>query len=322
MSSDSTPRWRVLIGSRSFGQVFPEHLTALETAGCEVVPNSVGRAYRAAELLEILPGVDAIITGTDQLTEQVIRAAPRLKAIAKHGIGLETIDLAAARAQGIVVSATPEASTDSVADLTLALLLAVARKVVPAHLNTVSGGWQAFTGMELRDKVMGIVGLGRIGQAVCRRVVGFGVRVIAYDPYPNEAFAAAYNVTFVSLAELLATADIVALHAAASMVAGCLIGAAELQTMKPTAILLNTARGQLVDEAALADALREGRLGGAGIDAFVAEPPLGSPLLELENVVLTPHIGGRTVDGLRRMGEMTIENCVRPLRGEPPLFQV
>jgi D-3-phosphoglycerate dehydrogenase len=169
---------------------------------------------------------------------------------------------------------------------------------------------------------MGIVGLGRIGQAVCRRAVGFGVRVIAYDPYPNEAFAAAHQVTFVSLAELLATADIVALHAAASMVEGCLIGAAELQTMKPTAILLNTARGQLVDEAALAEALREGRLGGAGIDAFVEEPPLGSPLLALENVVLTPHIGGRTFDGLRRMGEMTIENCVRPLRGEPPLFQV
>jgi D-3-phosphoglycerate dehydrogenase len=145
--SDSTPRWRVLIGSRSIGQVFPEHLTAMETAGCEVVPNSVGRANRASELLEILPEVDAIITGTDQLTAEVIRAAPRLKAIAKHGIGLETIDLAAARAQGIVVSATPEASTDSVADLTLALLLAVARKVVPAHLNTVSGGWKAFTGM-------------------------------------------------------------------------------------------------------------------------------------------------------------------------------
>ncbi|MBI1878619.1 MAG: hydroxyacid dehydrogenase, partial [Chloroflexi bacterium] len=133
--SDTPARWRVLIGSRSFGQVFPEHLTALVEAGCEVVPNSMGRAYRAAELLEILPGMDAIITGTDQLTAEVINAAPRLKTIAKHGIGLETIDLAAARTRGIVVSATPEASTDSVADLTMALLLAVARKVVPAHLN-------------------------------------------------------------------------------------------------------------------------------------------------------------------------------------------
>jgi D-3-phosphoglycerate dehydrogenase len=314
--------WRVLIGSRSFGQVFPEHITQLRAAGCEVIPNGVGRAYREAELLTELQGVDVIITGTDQLTARVINQADRLRVIAKHGIGLETIDLAAAKARGIVVSATPQASTDSVADLTLALLLAVARKVVTAHLNMIAGGWNALTGMELRNKVLGIVGLGRIGQAVCLRAQGFGMKVIAYDPYPNRAFAEAHQVTFVSLAELFVAADVITLHAAADMVKGALIGEAELRTMKPTTLLINTARGQLVDEQALAAALGEGRLGGAGIDAFVDEPPVGSPLLALNNVVLTPHIGGRTFDGLRRMGEMTIENCLRPLRGEPPLYQV
>lgn len=314
--------WRVLIGSRSFGQVFPEHIQQLEAAGCEVIPNAVGRAYRAHELEKALVGVDAIITGTDELTAEVIAGADQLKTIAKHGIGIETINMEAARAKGIVVSATPQASSDSVADLTLALLLAVARKVVPAHINTRAGSWQAFTGMELRNKVLGIVGLGRIGQQVCRRAQGFGMQVIAYDPYANQEFVTSHQVKLVTLAELLASADVVTLHAPADQVQCPLVGANELATMKQGALLINSARGALVDETALAAALQSGHLGGAGIDAFENEPPVGSPLLALENVVLTPHIGGRTYDGLRRMGEQTIENVVRALRGEPPLFQI
>jgi D-3-phosphoglycerate dehydrogenase len=314
--------WRVLIGSRSFGQVFPEHIRRLEEAGCEVIPNGVGRAYRAHELKSVLQEVDAIITGTDELTAEIINGASRLKTIAKHGIGLETIDLEAARARGIVVSATPQASSDSVADLTMALLLAVARKVVPAHLNTVAGGWKAYTGMELRDKVLGIIGLGRIGQQVSRRALGFGMQIIAFDPYANQEFVTAHQVQLVSMAVLLASADVVTLHVPADQVQCPLLGAAELAMMKPGALLLNTARGALVDEHALAESLHKGHLGGAGIDAFENEPPVGSPLLALENVVLTPHIGGRTYDGLRRMGEQTIENVLRALRGEPPLFEI
>jgi D-3-phosphoglycerate dehydrogenase len=317
-----TDKWRVLIGSRSFGKAFPEHITQLEKFGCDVTRNAVGRAYRANELMEVLPDMEAIITGTDELTAGVINNAKRLKTIVKHGVGLETIDLDATRARGIVVSATPGAIHDSVADLTLALLLAVARKIVASDLNTRQGSWKAFFGMELRDKVLGIVGLGRIGQAVCIRAQAFGMPVIAFDPYPDTAFAAEHNVKFVPMDELLATSDVVSLHAPAEATEGTLLGADELSSMKTTALLINTARGSLVDEDALADALRENRLGGAGLDAFVDEPPLGSPLLELTNVVLTPHIGGRTLDGQRRMGEMAIENCVRALRDEPPLYQV
>lgn len=322
MNHQSNSPWRVLIGSRSFGQAFPEHLTALAAAGCEVIPNGVGRAYRERELLDVLPTMDAIITGTDELTAAVIAAAPRLKTIAKHGVGLETIDLEAARARGIIVSATPGSIHDSVADLTLALILALARKIVPSHLETRAGGWKALFGIELMGKTLGIVGLGRIGKAVCIRAQGFGMAVIAADPYPDQEFARAHQVRLVGLEELLAAADVVSLHAPAEAVTGVMIGAAELARMKPSALLINTARGQLVDEAALAHALREGRIAGAGIDAFVNEPPEGSPLLALDNVVLTPHIGGRTLDGQRRMGEMAIENCVRALRGEEPLYRV
>lgn len=315
-------KWRVLIGSRSFGQAFPEHLEQLEAAGCEVIRNSVGRAYRAAELMDILPGMDAIITGTDALTAEVIEVADSLKTIVKHGVGLETIDLEAARAKGIVVSATLGAVHDSVADLTLALMLAAARHIVPGHLTTKAGSWKAAFGMELRDKTLGIVGLGRIGKAVCERAQAFGMWVVASDPYPDQEYAAAHQVRFLPLEKLLAESDVVSLHAPAEATGGPLIGPAELELMKPGAILVNTARGILVDEAALAAALAEGRLGGAGLDAFVNEPPVGSPLLELDNVVLSPHVGGRTTDCQRRMGEMAIENCLRALRGETPLYQV
>ena len=315
-------QWRVLIGSRSFGKASADHVTQLEAAGCEVIPNWVGRAYRATELHEALRGVDAIITGTDELTAEVIAAADRLRTIAKHGVGLDTIDLAAARERGIVVTATPGAIQDSVADLTLALMLTLARRIVPAHLSLRDGRWEGFIGVELRGKTLGLVGLGRIGKEVCRRAQAFGMRVVAFDPYPDEDFGATHDVTFLSLPDLLATADVVSLHAGLAGGAAPLIGPAELAAVKPGALLINTARGHLIDEAAMADALREGRLAGAGLDVFTAEPPGHSPLLALDNVVLTPHIGGQTVEGLLRMGQMTVENCLRALRGEEPLFTV
>jgi D-3-phosphoglycerate dehydrogenase len=315
-------RWRVLIGSRVFGTASPEHLARLADSDCEVIPNTLGRSYRAAELLTALRGVDAIITGTDELTAEVINAADRLKTIAKHGVGVDNIDLEAAHARGIIVTATPGAIQDSVADLTLALLLALARHIVPAHLAVAAGGWQGFPGIELRDKTLGIVGLGRIGKEVCKRAQAFGMRVIAYDPRPDEAFAAAHHVTFLPLLDLLARSDIVSLHAGISGHAGPLLGHAELIEMKPGALLINTARGHLVDEKALEQALRKGRLGGAGLDVFATEPPVDSPLLNLPNVVLTPHMASMTVEGLRRIGAMTVENCLRALHGDPPLFQL
>jgi D-3-phosphoglycerate dehydrogenase len=316
------PRWKVLIGSRTFGKASPEHIARLEAAGCDVIPNTVGRAYRADELVEALRGVDAIITGTDALTAEVIDGADALRTIAKHGVGLDNIDLEAARKRGIVVSATAGAIHDSVADHTLALLLTLARKVVEAHRDVTTGGWGGHMGMELRGKTMGIVGLGRIGKEVCVRAQAFGMRVVAHDPYPDEALAATHKVSFVPLGRLLETSDIVSLHAAGGGSGGHLIGAAELEQMKPSAFLVNTARGGLVDEAALAGALSAGRLAGAGLDVFAQEPPAGSLLLGLPNVVLTPHTAGFTREGLLRMGDMAVENCLRALRGEPPLQSV
>lgn len=315
-------RWRVLVGSRSFGKASPEHVARLEAAGCEVIPNTTGRGYAAAELMAALRSVDAIITGTDELTGEVIRSAERLRTIAKHGVGLDGIDLDAARERGIVVSATPGAIHDAVADHTLGLLLAVARRIVPAHESTDRGKWGNFIGVELRGRTLGLVGLGRIGKGVCVRAQAFGMRVVAHDPFPDEPFAAANGVRFLPLDELLGTADVVSLHAAGGGGERPILGGTELRRMKPSAVLINTARGGLVDEAALAAALREGRLAGAGLDVFTVEPPHGSPLIGLPTVVHTPHIAGQTAEGLVRMGEMTVENCLRALRGEEPLYRV
>ncbi len=314
--------WRVLIGSKSFGRAFPEHLERLREGGCEIVSNQVSRPYRAAELLSALRGIEAIVTGTDELTAEVIRSADRLKTIAKHGVGLDSIDLAAARARGIVVSATFGAVHDSVADLTLALLLAVARGIVLSHLSTTAGQWKGFMGMELRDKTLGVVGLGRIGKEVSVRALAFGMKVIAHDPFPDAVFAAAHRIRFVPLDELLASADVVSLHAGLEHADRPLLGAAEIGSMKRGAILVNTGRGHLVDEEALARALSAGALAGAGLDVFQREPPVGSPLLGLDNVVLAPHMAGDTRDSRRRMGEITVENVLRVKRGEPPLCPV
>jgi D-3-phosphoglycerate dehydrogenase len=287
-----------------------------------VIPNGVGRAYKAKELTEALAGVDAIISGTDELTGGVLRSAPSLKTIAKHGVGVDNIDLDSARDLGVIVTSTPGAIHDSVADLTLALILALARQVIPAHQSMVEGNWKGFIGSELRGKTLGIVGLGRIGKEVCVRGKAFGMNVIAFDPYPNETFAAEHLVTFVNLDELLANSDYVSVHAGVAQPERPMLGAVEFALMKPGARLINTARGNLIDEAALAAALNDGRLAGAGLDVFASEPPAGSPLITCSNVVLTPHIGGQTREGLLRMGQMTVDNCLAALAGRPPHYRV
>jgi len=306
--------WRVLIGSRSFGRAFPEHIEALTAAGCDVAPNDVGRSLTAPELLERLPGCHAIVTGTDALTAEVIASAPQLRTIAKHGVGLDTVDVAAAQARGISVSTTPGTNHDSVADLALALLLAVVRHLPAQHASTTRGEWKPGLGTELRGRTLGLVGLGRIGREVALRAQAFGMAVCAHDPWADESWAHEHGVDLLELDVLLTRADVVSLHAPGGE--RPVLGREELAQMREGAIVINTARGSLLDEAALAEALQAGRLGGAGLDVFAHEPPEGSPLLGLDGVVATPHVGGRTRDAQRRMGEVCLANCLAGLRGE------
>ncbi len=265
---------------------------------------------------------DALIVGLDEVSAEVIAAAPGLRVIAKHGVGVDNIDCAAARHHGVRVVNAPGSNTNAVADLTMALLLAALRQIVPAHTSTVAGGWDRFFGPELGGRTLALLGFGRIGQAVARRAAGFDMRVIAYDPYlPDEVFTAA-GVTAASLDECLAQADVLSLHLPAAPGAAPLLGRAELSRTKPGACLVNTARGELVDEHAVADLLRSGQLRAAAVDAFTTEPPRDSPLLSAPNVVLTPHVGAFTHEANAVMGVTVARDVARVLRGEPPVHAV
>jgi D-3-phosphoglycerate dehydrogenase len=321
-NSKATQTYRVLVASRSFGPNCPDAVERMKEAGCELIPNDLGRAPTEEELLERVGNIDVLISGTEPVTERVLAAASNLKVISKHGVGYENIDLEAAKAHGIPVAVVGGAIVDSVADMALALLLAAARKIPQGNTSVRDGKWKRMVGVELREKTIGIVGLGQIGKGVCRRAKGFGMHVLAFDVYQDEQFAKNWNVHYVTMEELLANSDFVSLHAPVSPETRYLISKETLQRMKPTAFLINTSRGELVDEEALATALREGKLAGAASDVFQKEPPGDNPLLKLNNFIASPHSAGQTEDGLRRMGEIAAENALRVLAGQKPLYQV
>lgn len=312
----------VFVASRSFGRNCPDVLNEMRAAGCVFLPSDLDRAPTEDELIARIGDAQVLISGTEPVTARVLAAAPSLRGISKHGVGYENIDLDAARARGIPVAIAGGAIADSVADMAFALLLALARQVPQGDASVKAGQWKRFLGPEMRGKALGIIGLGQIGKEVARRAKGFGLRLLATDSYPDAAFAAAWGVKYVPLDDLLTRSDFVSLHAPVTPETRRLIGAAQLARMKPSALLVNTARGELIDEAALYDALATGRLGGAALDVFTQEPPSDSPLLGLPNFVAAPHSAGQTPEGLRRMGEITAENALRVLRGQKPLYQV
>lgn len=314
--------YTVLVASRSFGPNCPDAVERMKAAGCELIPNEWGRAPTEDELLESIAGVDVLISGTEPVTARVLAAADRLKVISKHGVGYENINLEAAKTCGIPVTVAGGAIADSVADMAMALLLAMARKVPQGDSAVKAGKWPRMVGVELRGKTLGIVGLGQIGKEVAKRAKAFGMEAIAYDLYPDERFAQSWGVRYLSLEQLFAASDFISLHAPVTPETRNMINAGTLALMKPAAYLINTARGELVDEEALAEALRQGRLAGAASDVFKKEPPDGNPLLQLDNFVAAPHSAGQTLDGLRKMGEITAENALRVLAGQPPLFRV
>ncbi len=300
----------------------PEVLESMNAAGCLFLPHTFQNAPSEEEMIAHIGAADVLISGTEPVTERVLAAAPRLKVISKHGVGYENIDLAAAKARGIAVAIAGGSIAESVADMALTLILVLARQIVQGNGSVKAGKWGRFVGIELREKVLGIVGLGQIGKGVARRAKGFGMRIVAYDTYQDAQFAASWGVEYLPLAALLMRSDFVTLHAPVTQETRTLIGVEQLAQMKPSAFLINTARGELVDEMALYEALSQGKLAGAASDVFVKEPPGDNPLLKLENFIAMPHSAGQTVEGLRKMGEITAENALRVLRGEEPLYRV
>ncbi len=271
-------------------------------------------------LIAALAGADAVIVRSkSHLTARVLEQAPRLRVAARAGVGVDNIDVEAATRRGILVLNTPEASTTSTAEHTLAMLLALARRIPHAHASIARGHWarEAFVGAELYGKTLGIVGLGKIGIEVARRAQAFGMQVRAHDPYVSEDRAARLGVDLVSFDDLLATSDVLTLHVPLTARTRHLLGAHQIRRMKAGALLVNCARGGLVDEEALRAALDDGHLAGAALDVFEQEPPAGSPLLEHPRVVLTPHLGASTHEAQRSVAVEVAEQVLAALDGHP-----
>ena len=277
------------------------------------------------ELLAALPDYDALVVRSQvQVDADAIAAGTRLVVVGRAGVGVDNVDIAAATRAGITVVNAPTGNTVAAAEHTMALLLAVARHVAAADASVRRGEWRRseLLGVELRGRTLGIVGLGRIGLAVAARARAFEMRVVGFDPYVSAEAAASHGIELLSLEEVLARADAITLHVPLTDQTKGLIGAEQLAGMKPDAIVVNAARGGLVDESALADALRDGRIGGAGVDVFESEPPKDSPLLAAPRAVLTPHLGASTAEAQALVAVEAAQQVLDVLAGRPARYAV
>lgn len=310
---------RVLVTPTSYGRDDPRLRDELEAVVGEVIYNPTSRPLSSEELVELLPGCHGYIAGLDVVDRAALEAADQLKIIARYGAGVDRVDVEAAKENGIIVTNTPGANTVSVAELAIGLMLAVARNIPQANTATKNGEWPRFKGLSLEGMVVGLVGFGAIGRAVASRLQGFDCTLVAYDPFPNEAAAQSLNVTLHPLAEVLQLADVVSLHLPAKAETRGLVNAEFLGQMKAGSMLINTARGEIINEADLLAALESNHLHGAGLDAFVTEPPSAdNPLLQLPQVIATPHTGAHTNGATNGMGWGALHNLLPALRGEEP----
>ena len=292
--------------------------SVLEVLGDGVEIRHVDGTDRPA-LLAALADADALLVrSATQVDAEALAAANHLTVVARAGVGLDNVDVPAATERGVMVVNAPTSNIVSAAEHAVALLLAVARRVPAADASLRSGQWKrsSFNGVELNGKTAGIVGLGKIGQLLAQRLAAFGMQLVAYDPYVAPARAAQLGIELLSLDELLARADTISIHLPKTPETKGLIGKEQLALVKPSVIIVNDARGGLIDEAALADALREGRVAGAGIDVFAKEPCTESPLFDLPNAVVTPHLGASTTEAQDRAGTDVARSVLLALAGD------
>lgn len=307
----------------------PEPAEALVSAVAEVEVWREDRPIPRDFLLQKVPSLDGVITLlTDRVDEELLRRAPNLKVVSNYAVGFDNVDTKAAKAHGVVVTNTPEVLTDTTADLTWALLLAAARRIPESDRFTRNGrfvGWKPklFLGVDVFGKTLGVVGLGRIGYAVARRAKGFNMRVLYYDALgrmPDKEKE--LGLEFRDLPALLKDSDFISLHAPLMPETRHLIGEQELRSMKSTAVLVNAARGPLVDEIALVKALKEHWIFAAGLDVYEEEPKLAPGLADLPNAILVAHIGSASIETRSKMAEVAAKNLIAVLEGKPAISRV
>ena len=313
---------KILITARTFGKYAKEPLEMFPSGAYELVWNPCGRPPTEEEYKGLVRGMSGLIVGGEKVPASVIEAGADLRVISLHGVGFDKIDVKAASARGILVCNAPGTNTNAVAELALGLMLASARRIPHADRAVKSGKWGQCIGTEVAGKVLGIVGLGRIGQSLARKAKGLGLRVVGYDVLLDGTFLVREGVEALSLDELLSRSDFVSLNCSLTAETENLIDESRLRKMKRTAHLINTSRGKVVDEQALQKALQEGWIAGAATDVYSTEPPDGSPLLLLEELVTTMHMGTHTQEALAEMGRVAAQNVLDALEGRRPAFLV
>jgi len=314
---------RLLVTPTSYGKNDVRLKTELEAQVGEVIYNPTGKPLTSAEVANLLPGIDGYIAGLDGIDANALKSADRLKVIARYGVGVDSVDLAAAREKGIVVTNTPGANSVSVAELALGLMLALARQIPEAVEAVHQGKFPRYTGVSLEGKTVGILGLGAIGKQLARRLAGFDCKLVAYDPFADIAFAKDNHVELDTMDEVIKQADFVSLHLPLLPETRGIVNENFLGRMKKGSFLINTSRGEAIDEDALLKALQSGHLKGAGLDAFAVEPPdPKNPLLALSQVIATPHLGAQTDGATSNRGWFAMKDCLAVLKGEKPTYQV
>ena len=307
---------KILITPRSFGNTYPAAFDELSAAGYGLIKNQTGQLFSKEMMIEHIACASGIIVGIDPLDRDVICAAPLLRAISKYGVGLDNIDVAFAKANGISVSTTQGANAMSVADYTLALILACARKIPYIDRQCHDKDWRKVISLDVYGKTIGIVGLGAIGKGVAKRAAGFDMKLLAYDPAWNGSYAESNGIQFASYSHILEEADFITLHLPLTDETRYMVNAESFALMKRSAILINTSRGELVNEADLIEALKTGEIYAAGIDTFEKEPPDNDELYKLDNLVMGSHCAASSVEASKQMTIMATRNIINSLKSD------
>ena len=315
--------FRLLVTPTSYGKNDSRLKTELEAQFGEVIYNPTGKPLTSDEVANLLPGIDGYIAGLDVIDSNALKKVDRLKVISRYGVGVDNVDLVAAREKGIVVTNTPGANSVSVAELALGLMLALARQIPEAVDAVHQGKWPRYAGISLEGKTIGILGLGAIGKQLARRLAGFDSKILAFDPFADTTFASDHGIELTSLDHVVEQADFLSLHLPLSTETRKMVNDAFLNDMKKGSFIINTSRGEVIDEEALLKALQSGHIKGAGLDALTVEPPdPGNPLLTLPQVIATPHLGAQTDGATSNMGWLAMRDCVAVLKNEKPVYRV
>ncbi len=314
---------KILVTPTSYGKNDLRLKSKLENEVREVVYNPTGKPLTSDQVSELLIGVDGYIAGLDEINAAALKYADQLKVISRYGVGVDNVDLNFAREKGIIITNTPGANSVSVAELALGLILALARQIPEAAKAVHQGQWPRLAGLSLEGKTIGIIGLGAIGRQLAQRLKGFDCHIMAYDPHVDAPAGKAFGVEMVEMETVIAEADFLSLHLPLIPETRNLVNKDFLTRMKKGSFIINTSRGEVVDETALYEALISGHVRGAALDAFGAEPPdPTNPLLNLPQVIATPHLGAQTDGATSNMGWIALNDCLAVLNGEQPKYKV